>query len=166
MGFNPLFIRSVFLFYDVEEYFSEEEECFNPLFIRSVFLFRDNKEEQENGKISFNPLFIRSVFLLSFFIQRILKSVWKFQSLIHQVSVSFEGIQTLKGYEFLMFQSLIHQVSVSFSMRKMLDFVNQYMFQSLIHQVSVSFPRPSNCGSRGHSHVSIPYSSGQCFFSV
>ncbi len=37
------------------------------------------------------------------------------------------------------FQSLIHQVSVSFKDGKMISLYCLYEFQSLIHQVSVSF---------------------------
>ncbi len=65
-------------------------------------------------RLSFNPLFIRSVFLFQSLLDRTDKEVGMFQSLIHQVSVSF-------GEKFL----------------EVCD----------------------NC-----RNVSIPYSSGQCFF--
>ena len=68
---------------------------------------------------------------------------WKeFQSLIHQVSVSFK--ETLLGFQQMkaeVFQSLIHQVSVSFLPLQTVLKLKAFMFQSLIHQVSVSFRR-------------------------
>ena len=91
--------------------------------------------------IRFNPLFIRSVFLFFYILNSFIFVKFKFQSLIHQVSVSFsEVIEKLKqGWN--------------------------YKFQSLIHQVSVSFRTKLKILNMVWHYVSIPYSSGQCFFS-
>ncbi len=63
---------------------------------------------------SFNPLFIRSVFLFKFTHYELVgESIW-FQSLIHQVSVSFTLFSLSLSENSTEFQSLIHQVSVSF----------------------------------------------------
>ncbi len=89
LGFNPLFIRSVFLLEKIMFFLlSTNRICFNPLFIRSVFLFYAVYRGKELlgvmfqslihqvsvsfsqgilnflwGLHCFNPLFIRSVFL-------------------------------------------------------------------------------------------------------
>ncbi len=115
----------------------------------------------------------------------------KFQSLIHQVSVSFftflnkmymnqypevsipySSGQCFFWYHYrswqirrgISFQSLIHQVSVSFPESVSSRVSDPDMFQSLIHQVSVSFMFIQWLESNA-AKVSIPYSSGQCFFS-
>ncbi len=62
-----------------------------------------------------------------------------------------------------MFQSLIHQVSVSFRAKRDIILNQNTKFQSLIHQVSVSF-LSSIMEEKSAGKVSIPYSSGQCFF--
>ncbi len=139
-------------------------------------------------EFGFNPLFIRSVFLLNYWIGINIYPVFKFQSLIHQVSVSFEEMQRkaeemnrvsipyssgqcfflekfyTHDYDPAKFQSLIHQVSVSFPERVMKVFNTKEEFQSLIHQVSVSFRSTSGFSATRKRKVSIPYSSGQCFF--
>ncbi len=61
------------------------------------------------------------------------------------------------------FQSLIHQVSVSFT-HKDIGITRDEQFQSLIHQVSVSFIIKDTLIRTRSILVSIPYSSGQCFF--
>ncbi len=88
----------------------------------------------------------------------------EFQSLIHQVSVSFGfSLSVLLGKACREFQSLIHQVSVSFKSVKLTDSQKTVKFQSLIHQVSVSFLLLRS-SEKTPQRVSIPYSSGQCFF--
>ena len=115
--------------------------------------------------LSFNPLFIRSVFLLGKSPSAAKGFFPLFQSLIHQVSVSFEKFLQVCDKCRNTFQSLIHQVSVSFGegraevwfcwesfnplfIRSVFLLKNtlcspfpseSFMFQSLIHQVSVSF---------------------------
>ncbi len=112
---------------------------------------------------SFNPLFIRSVFLLVR-IYQMETLPESFQSLIHQVSVSFHENGIFLWLVPNMFQSLIHQVSVSFVLDSETVFTaRDAEFQSLIHQVSVSFER-SGITLGSANQVSIPYSSGQCFF--
>ena len=111
------------------------------LFIRSVFLFESLSLFTENTEVSFNPLFIRSVFLLKEFLWRVFQVLCMFQSLIHQVSVSFGDMEFGYDHDPEKFQSLIHQVSVSF----------------LPSRYPLRRPRGGK--------VSIPYSSGQCFFS-
>ncbi len=62
--FNPLFIRSVFLFNDMKEIAGVLDILgFNPLFIRSVFLLGLIQDKELKEFLGFNPLFIRSVFL-------------------------------------------------------------------------------------------------------
>ncbi len=144
---------------------------------------------QHPGSVRFNPLFIRSVFLLNNKMNRY-EQHKLFQSLIHQVSVSFrvsdpdvslverlvsipyssgqcffykELVKFLEEFT-VKFQSLIHQVSVSFDMifSNILSLLER--FQSLIHQVSVSFQETKTQTMEVPGYVSIPYSSGQCFF--
>ncbi len=69
---------------------------FNPLFIRSVFLFGWEEVFLAPYQLGFNPLFIRSVFLLKMVKKYECEQTVVFQSLIHQVSVSFRRKQMVK----------------------------------------------------------------------
>ncbi len=92
------------------------------------------------------------------------KEKYRFQSLIHQVSVSFYLKRNTLYARRSRFQSLIHQVSVSFFFIENGLKLQQGLFQSLIHQVSVSFRYSAGVQGCLFRNVSIPYSSGQCFF--
>ena len=137
---------------------------FNPLFIRSVFLLNGFKITKEQPSAGFNPLFIRSVFLLKQ--QRLLLQT-------EQVSIPYSSGQC---FFYILGIELLDHIVVCFnplfirsvfllrvntvSWRQTLE-----KFQSLIHQVSVSFlDKTSNSIIFAGSRVSIPYSSGQCFF--
>ncbi len=89
---------------------------------------------------SFNPLFIRSVFLFQREHQYLSGREGKFQSLIHQVSVSFshKGVDVRKS-EIICF--------------------NPLFIRSVFLLCGCEPSRPA-----WTSKVSIPYSSGQCFF--
>ena len=162
--FNPLFIRSVFLF----NFFSSHIQfffwwSFNPLFIRSVFLLQ-NKKYMLILIYCFNPLFIRSVFLLytiprnhantvmdvsipyssgqCFFLidsGYFSKNLYLFQSLIHQVSVSFMKQKRMLFSSWIGFNPLFIRSVFLFLLRKLYGYGVWIRFQSLIHQVSVSF---------------------------
>ncbi len=163
-SFNPLFIRSVFLLkngcmpsvsggkfqsliHQVSVSFSVafrwkvfSWESFNPLFIRSVFLFMRVACPPAIPYSGFNPLFIRSVFLLK-------EAVFEF--------VQFRDL----------FQSLIHQVSVSFLFAFSIAYSElAYSFNPLFIRSVFLFSVRRCAGGDNFVQVSIPYSSGQCFF--
>ncbi len=165
--FNPLFIRSVFLFtrlyrrlkmceakvsipyssgqcffYKVMLFYFEQTPwgSFNPLFIRSVFLFCRGSFRSNFFWISFNPLFIRSVFL-------------------------FRGNILPKGRRKKSFNPLF--------IRSVFLFCSGRRWNSW-SSIPVSIPYSSGqcffstsslpIYSFSFDEVSIPYSSGQCFF--
>ncbi len=107
----------------------------------SVSLGQIQNTSPTRDLMSFNPLFIRSVFLY-----------WK----TGYFSESFPPS---------LFQSLIHQVSVSLIHPCLPRRHHRCQFQSLIHQVSVSLQGKLEKCKSYFQNVSIPYSSGQCFFS-
>ncbi len=86
-------------------------QCF---FLKEIYIY------DKNTYSCFNPLFIRSVFLLDNLYEKNTYFSLLFQSLIHQVSVSFkrEEVQSVTLSD--KFQSLIHQVSVSFGKARLL----------------------------------------------
>ena len=88
-GFNPLFIRSVFLFKSNGKFRNWFRQVSIPYSSGQCFFYSLLNRTSKDVKISFNPLFIRSVFLLRNFAGIPKSSCWRFQSLIHQVSVSF-----------------------------------------------------------------------------
>ena len=113
---------------------------FNPLFIRSVFLFQQHFIPFPLGRVCFNPLFIRSVFLLQDIQKQLSSFTLKFQSLIHQVSVSFATSSTcLKEGRMKCFNPLFIR--------------SVFLFMYIIYTYR-----------NFRYKVSIPYSSGQCFF--
>ena len=140
VSFNPLFIRSVFLLGGKMAVCCMCREMFQSLIhqVSVSFLAQPNREgdsyhlvsipyssgqcffsrskDTNNGstRLCFNPLFIRSVFLLRNLLPSKHLARSRFQSLIHQVSVSFSKKQNSKSNGVFLFQSLIHQVSVSF----------------------------------------------------
>ncbi len=112
--FNPLFIRSVFLLDHLRNIAVYEEKVSIPYSSGQCFFSREGRDKEikmvkvsipySSGQCffsstffypstfsegnSFNPLFIRSVFLFHY--ELVGESIWEeFQSLIHQVSVSF-----------------------------------------------------------------------------
>ena len=111
----------------------------------------------------FNPLFIRSVFLL------------KTPSGSHLLQPSHVSIPYSSGQCFFydnytdeiqgsQFQSLIHQVSVSFGSFSISLFLFSESFNPLFIR-SVFLLKKSDKVCCLRFKVSIPYSSGQCFFS-
>ena len=142
--------------------------CFNPLFIRSVFLFYTILFWEKGKWHKFQSLIHQVSVSFNQRIKQVCRNPELFQSLIHQVSVSFTSgsnpclnsrtcfnplfirsvflLRNEKWQSVLscMFQSLIHQVSVSFTFFSLIGYtVSATQFQSLIHQVSVSFNRGS-----------------------
>ncbi len=114
-GFNPLFIRSVFLLGISIELEITNSFCFNPLFIRSVFLFLENQGWHDPDHC-------------------------EFQSLIHQVSVSFLNfLLYIPLISILSFNPLFIRSVFLFRAEELNDLNKKILFQSLIHQVSVSF---------------------------
>ncbi len=137
--FNPLFIRSVFLFRRSSCQAIRSWKSFNPLFIRSVFLLEALFSRMEDGGKCFNPLFIRSVFLLNKPKVILRLGEKQFQSLIHQVSVSFVIADPHQSSNRM-------DVSIPYSSGQCF-----FLCQSIFNK-------------KKSRQVSIPYSSGQCFF--
>ena len=112
---------------------------FNPLFIRSVFLLNYVFQITFNCCFSFNPLFIRSVFLLITF-------AWND---INLAEFSFNPLFIRSVFLFY------------FCFLQFLFFGN--CFNPLFIR-SVFLLKRRGKLSRSAWQVSIPYSSGQCFF--
>ena len=106
-----------------------------------MFLLNAVDKSSEGVWNGFNPLFIRSVFLLFFCLP---------QSAKRRIRVS---IPYSSGQCF--FYTILFWERGNWHRE----------FQSLIHQVSVSFKHGKNSCKLRSLQVSIPYSSGQCFFS-
>ncbi len=135
--------------------------CFNPLFIRSVFLLHCQEIERRftTAKVSI-PYSSGQCF---FFPHR------EGHQVLPLVSIPYSSGQCFfsRGNPYLFgfansFQSLIHQVSVSFkrtpfSIPKWKKGFNPLFIRSV-------FLFMGRRDSQGGGNVSIPYSSGQCFF--
>ncbi len=164
-SFNPLFIRSVFLLSGLHIVTAKIRDKFQSLIhqVSVSFSASWNQRNQCRGKFQSLIHQVSVSFMLSTYIILVLMSM--FQSLIHQVSVSFQGrfLQLIK-YFLIGFNPLFIRSVFLFRFAQNQMYVNTAKFQSLIHQVSVSFRQ--DLFRRGASPlcVSIPYSSGQCFF--
>ena len=129
----------------------------------SVSFMTAFKTHIKNIKASFNPLFIRSVFLFQF-IKPFFRNLVVFQSLIHQVSVSFgRRSQNSLFLLLLRFNPLF--------IRSVFLFDLSQIIRNEARTVSIPYSSGQCFFSRGISSakrilfsVSIPYSSGQCFF--
>ncbi len=113
---------------------------------------------------SFNPLFIRSVFLLM--------KKWQSVGMNGTVSIPYSSGQCFfsagnlnkGGKTMAKFQSLIHQVSVSFSLCEYAETFLSSSFNPLFIRSVFLFLLKVIRRIFLVSMVSIPYSSGQCFF--
>ncbi len=104
----------MFLFLPTAGFISTGSESrFNPLFIRSVFLFWQTLIPCQEKIFVSIPYSSGQCFFSAENFSGI-GSAYMFQSLIHQVSVSFKHAENFISTSFPTFQSLIHQVSVSF----------------------------------------------------
>ena len=89
LSFNPLFIRSVFLLGGMKNGKVKSKLVSIPYSSGQCF-FCNLLLSLKQQRLRFNPLFIRSVFLFLKYRVDITTRGIMFQSLIHQVSVSFQ----------------------------------------------------------------------------
>ncbi len=126
------------------------------------FFFMAKCAECGEQTFGFNPLFIRSVFL---FFPRILQNYRFYVSIPYSSGQCFfYELYFLDNGFIVGFQSLIHQVSVSFRKFMVIKYNGNVPCFNPLFIRSVFLLKINRNSPRRKSKVSIPYSSGQCFF--